>query len=240
MKPEVAFTPSSPITRSFDHKFLEEVITHPSVIKGAKGFEGIDLHRIVDNINNYLLVNEFGGFIVVNKMPGVYECHTQFLPAGRGAKVREAVIEAFDYMFINTDCERIITKAYKDNFASVKLSREFFSEEGETSDYFYYSLRYDDWVKTDRNKLAGEQFHELVKETTNHSDDTTHDYYVGASMRMAKAGNYVKAQHFYNLWAVMSGYEPLVILKNNPLVVQAGDLRLEIGEEVRLCLQGQQ
>jgi len=36
---------------------------------------------------------------------------------------------------------------------------------------------------------------------------------------------------------LMNGYEPLVILKTNPLLVQAGDLRFEIGEEVRICQQ---
>lgn len=237
MIPKPDITPASPLVRSFDYQFIESVITHPSVIKGARWKDGLTIQPVVENLNNYLLVNEFGGFIVVNQLPTVYECHTQFLPEGRGPQVRDAVKDAFDYMFINTDCERITTRAYKDNFASVKLSREFFTEEGETNEYFYYSLRYENWVKTDLNLSAGQEFHELVKETTNHGDDKTHDYHVGAAVRMAKAGNYGKAQHLFNSWALMSGYEPLVILKTNPLLVQAGDLRFEIGEEVRICQQ---
>lgn len=223
------------IARSFTAEFMAGVITHPSVIKGAKGWESIDIKPIVDNLDNYLLVNEWGGFIVIKRTAFTYECHTQFLPEGRGKGVREAVAEAFDYMFVNTDCEKIITKAYKDNPASIKLSREFFKEEGETKDYYYYSCSYTDWIRNDKNLSSGKIFHDIVEETTNHEDDEVHDYCVGFCLRMAKAGNVEKAQKLYNEWAVMSGYEPIVILRYKPLLAQIGLVRLEIGEEVRLC-----
>lgn len=224
------------INRSFDYDFIQAVIGHPSVIKGAKAWECIDLKPTIDNLDNYLLVNDFGGFVVINRMPGIYECHTQFLPDGRGEAVRAAVVDAFDYMFINTDCTRIITKAYKDNPASIALSKEFFKEEGETEEYYYYSRSYSEWVYNEKNELAGRSFHELVEETTNHDDDDTHNYHVGGCLRMAKAGNYIKAQHFYNEWAVMSGYETITILKQNPLLISVGNMKIEIGEEVRICL----
>ena len=223
------------LIRSFDCAFIESVIKHPDVIKGARAWAEIDIQSIVDNLDNYLLVNEFGGFLVISRMPGVYECHTQFLKEGRGGLVRLSVTEAFDYMFINTDCTKIVTKAYKDNPASVALSRAFFKEEGETESYYYFSHSLYNWANNEVNALEGEGFHELVKDTTNHENDSTHDYHVGMCLRMAKAGNYLKAQHYYNEWAVMSGYETITILRNNPLVVKIGSMTLEIGEEVRLC-----
>ena len=97
-------------------------------------------------------------------------------------------------------------------------------------------MNYSDWVFNDANLEAGEKFHKLVEETTNHDDDATHDYYVGACLRMANAGNYRKAQNIYNSWAMMSGYEPIRFIRECPPLATVGDMTLElINNEVRLC-----
>ena len=66
-----------------------------------------------------------------------------------------------------------------------------------------------------------------------------HDGYVGACIRLAKAGNIEKAQYIYNDWAIMSGYELAAVVKKTPLLVSIGNIIIEIGEEVVLCQQAQ-
>ena len=224
------------IVRSFNTVFLNSVLAHPAVSKGARIEEGMDISSIVNNMDNYFLATEHGGFLIIKVYEGVYECHTQFLPEGRGSHVREAVKAAFDYMFLYTDCTKVITKAYKDNPASVKLSDEFFNREGSTGDYHYYSREHKDWIISEANQKEGEGFHDMIGEDANHVDDTVHDCYVGACMRTALAGNAFKAVELYNNWAYMSGYEPLILRSVHPVVVSAGDMILEITGEVRVCL----
>lgn len=225
------------IERSFNADFINSVINHPSVREGAGVLLPVDVSDFVANPFNFLLQNEFGGFLVINVMPGIYECHTQFLPEGRGEQVIEAVGEAMLYMFTKTDCTRIITKAHIENAPAKKLSNLFFEKRGQTGDYFYYETDFWSWARKSKEcKKAGEDFHSLVEDSTNHEDDEAHDYQVGAAVLTAKE-NIKKAQMAYNNWAVMSGYEMMNIETLTPPVVRLGDMRLTINNgEVKLCL----
>lgn len=225
------------IRRDYTAEFINSVINHPSVRDGAevKGFG--DATEIVQNLNNFVLVTEFGGFVVVKKMQGIYECHTQFLPEGRGPHAVAAVKAALRYMFLKTDCTRIVTKVNVENKAVQHFTAQFFKKRGRQGNHFYYSMDFDDWVVTDEACLnEGATFHSQVKDTTNHEDDKTHDCFVGAAWLMARANNIFKAQLIYNRWAVMSGYDPLLILTETPLTVMAGTMKLAIEQESITCL----
>lgn len=226
------------IERTFDPAFLNSVIHDPSVREGAEVVAGADLSAIAADLKNFLLVNEHGGFVVIHKMQGVYECHTQFLPAGRGKKAIDAAGQAFRYMFCKTPCERVVTKVRFDNERVKRFTDLFFKQIGRTGDYLYYCCDFDDWVLRDDDcQKAGQEFHDMVEQHTNHDDDDdVHDRFVGAAALLIRAGNYSKAQYFYNRWAVMSGYEPIVKLSDQPLLARAGDMLLSFDEEVKICL----
>lgn len=225
------------IKRDYNADFINSVINHPEVKDGAE-VKGVgDASLLAANLNNFVLVTEFGGFIVIKKMAGLYECHTQFLPEGRGAHAVEAVREALRYMFTLTDCERIVTKVHVDNRHTQIFTAQFFKKRGRTGDHFYYSMDIDDWVITDSEcQKAGDEFHALLGEHKDHDDDKTHDCFAGYAWLTAKTGNVFKAQMHYNKWAVMAGYEPLLILSERPLVILVGQLRLAIDQEGITCL----
>ncbi len=224
------------IKRAYNADFINSVINDPSVKEGAE-VKGIgDLSVVVSNLENFVLQTEFGGFVGIKKMQGLYECHTQFLPEGRGAHAMEACKEALRYMFLKTDCARIVTKASVSNRATQFMAAQFFKKRGQTGEHFYYSLDFDEWVLTDALCNAeGEKFHALVEDTTNHAEDKTHDSFVGAAWLMIQSGNIYKAQFHYSKWAFMSGYEPMIILAESPLIIQAGSMRLALENGELVC-----
>lgn len=213
------------VKREFDATFINLVANDPAVKPGAKIDGFADLTEVVSDYRNVLLTYEYGGFLLLYKSPGAYEIHTLALKAGRGQMLREAAREMLGYMFFQTDCERLITTAYKDNPSAAALSREFMTEKGETEKYHYFELTYRDWVVTcDIAREAGEQFHEIVD--TNHADDVFHDHHAGGACILIRYGNILKAVKQYNEWAVMSGYQTFRIVQPMPLILSSGDMQL--------------
>jgi hypothetical protein len=225
------------IERTYNPDFINSVINDPSVRDGAE-VKGIgDVSEIIRSLNNYVLVSEFGGFVGIKKMAGLYECHTQFLPEGRGEHAVRAARESLRYMFCWTDCERIITKVHADNRPAQLFAAQFFKKRGRTGDHFYYSLDVDDWIAKDPGcQMAGEEFHRLIGDKKGHDDDATHDCFAGYAWLAAKTGNIYKAQLQYNRWAVMAGYEPIIILSERPLVVSIGSMQIAMNQESITCL----
>jgi hypothetical protein len=234
------------VKREFDAEYINAVVNDPAVKDGAKIVEIADLALVASDARNFILVYDGGGFVIINRNDGVYEVHTQALKEGRGRTLRNAITEAMEFMFFQTDCVRLLTKAWKDNPASIALSNHYFNCKGDTEENYYYELLYRDWVETSNNaKEEGEKFHALVEDQKDHiangalataiekhkddrDDDThdTHDYHVGGACLMLKYGNMFKAREMYNGWAKMSGYERIVILGTEPLVCGIGDMTL--------------
>ncbi len=216
------------LKRSFDATFINEIIAHPSVKRGAEIVGELDLTAAASDPNNVLLQNDHTAFLLLKKAPCIYEVHTQCLPQGRGPQLREAIKKAFDYMFIATDCMKVITRANEYNRASVKLSKDSFEEKGKTGHYFYFQRTIQQWLELDYGCInEGERFHKFLEGQKNHVDDQTHDAYVGAAILMAQKGNMDKAQLVYNSWCLMSGYEPIHILSRQPLICRIGDMIID-------------
>lgn len=213
------------IKREFDARYLNSVANDPAVRGGSRIKEDIDMTPMAQDYRNLILTYEGGGFLVLWKGNGVYEVHTMALKGGRGCVLRDAIKDALEYMFFRTDCERLITVAYKDNPASVALSDAFFERRGSTELLNYYELRYSNWVQQCKTaKDAGHQFHAGVE--TNHEEDDTHDYHVGGAIQLIQNGNTLKAIKLYNEWAVMSGYEQAILVNAFPLIVHIGDMKV--------------
>ncbi len=112
------------IELSRDAWFLNYVLNDPSVFPWVSlGTEGpLDITPVLDNPRNLFLKADHGGFLLIDKGEGVYEIHTQFLPAGRGRGARTAAREAMRYMFTQTDCKMLVTHCPVDNKASAWLA----------------------------------------------------------------------------------------------------------------------
>jgi hypothetical protein len=223
------------IKRTYNAEFINSVINHPSVIKGTEFKELADVSAIASDLRNHVLVNEFGGFLVIKKMEGIYECHTQFLPEGRGQLAVEAVQEAMRYMFLETDCIRIITKVNVNNKAVRLFASQFFKKRGTNGTHDYYSLDIDTWIeKDDCCRIKGRLFHAQIEDSLD--VDPLLNAFVGAAILMAQHQNVYKGQLAHNRWAVMAGYEPIIILSETPLIIRKGKHVISLqNNEVTLC-----
>lgn len=236
------------IRRTMDATLLNAVMNDPSVRPHVVADDGlVDVASLVEDPNNYALVTEFGGFLLIRHEPGVYEVHTQFLPEGRGKYAVQAMREGFRYMFIHTDCLEIITKVCEDNpaadsFAKLAGFRQRFARDnawnGKSMSYRVITI--DEWTTRDpATKKAGKAFHDrLEKEKIRkgsvlpvHDEDTAHDQYVGASFLMMREQP-VKAVWFYNKWARFSGYATIDLLSDKPVVVDVRDAIIEFGDDL--------
>lgn len=231
-----------PLRREFSAEHLNRVVNDPSVFNWVKGaFEGeyLDLTPMVQDRNNVLLMGEHGGVVFTQHQMGLYEAHTQVLPAGRGAWTLKMVNAALSYMFSRTEAVEIVTRVPEGNVAALALTRaihgdlEFRREagwilEGKVVPADLYSLSVQKWMKTApgltergqwfHNRLE-QEYSRLGKTTPQHPEDAIHDRYVGASIEMILGGQPQKAVVFYNRWAKMAGYEEIRVVTDRPLVV---------------------
>lgn len=240
------------IRQHFTADSLNMVVNDPSVYEWSRGAATgrIDLTPVVQNDNNVLLMDEYGGVLFLKHQPGVYEAHTQVLPAGRGKWALDMVNQALSWMFTRTDCVDITTRVPKGNLAARALARaihgtpEFRLEKGWIKDgqIIYadiFSLRIQDWMsKAPGLEEVGQKFHHqleeeferLGQEVELHSDDPVHDRYVGATSLMIPFQPQ-KSVIFYNRWAGMAGYQPIRIVSENPIVVDINNSLLAIENE---------
>lgn len=243
------------ITRTMDATFLNEVANNPEVrpFLGG-GLEPLDLTAKVQDPNNIALLGDDGGWLLQGMMPGVYELHTLFLPAGRGRAYFARAKEALRYVFTATDALEILTKCPDDNAgarmaASLVGFRERFRREGvwnvgqpDECGVSFQALTMDDWLARDPEiARAGEAFHEALEvakreagsENLPHPHDEAHDRVVGAAFLMAQAGFVEKAVGIYGRWARFAGYAPIMALAPNVLdvrdaIVELKDHRMEV------------
>lgn len=230
------------IQRHFTAHSINMVVNDPSVFDWVRGVgtARLDVTPALQNHSNVLLMGEYGGVLFLKHQPGVYEAHTQVLPAGRGQWTLDMVNEALKWMFTSTDCVDIMTRVPKGNLAARALAKaihgrcEFRVEKGWVKNdqiipVDVFSLRIQDWMATAPGlEQYGEDFHDkLVEEYTKmgkdvpniHPDDPVHDRYVGAAFLMVGNGQPHKGVLFYNRWAGIAGYAPISVVSDDPVVI---------------------
>jgi hypothetical protein len=239
------------LQRATDARFVNEVVNHPTVHPWVRGAHNgvIDLHDLVLNPYNVTLTAEHGAILFQCHTPGLYEAHTQVLPAGRGKWALYFVQAALMWMFTRTDAVEIVTRVPAGNRAAAALmnyicrlcgaEHDFRSPYGWTGSGGHqiaadvYSLPIQRWMRA-AGGLAerGSWFHQRLDEEwlkigkrrdDPHPDDTVHDRYVGAGCELMLGGQVRKALVFYNRFAVMSGYAPIELVCESPLAIDTHD-----------------
>jgi hypothetical protein len=254
--PSLIPLPARRLRRTLDPSFLNRVVNdasvRPWVTLGGAG--ALDVSPLVASPANIALVGDHGGFILERHEPGVYELHTQFLPAGRGPAVYEAAAEGLRHMMAATDCSEIVTRVPACNRAAEAGARRggfrpiftrdnaWTGPDGSPCAVTYYRLDVDDWREQDPTLPAvGEWFHQQLDAAMDagkvarppHPEDPAHDRAAGASVLMLKAGNAAKGVYTYNKWARLAGYSPIRLLSLNPVVVDLSDGGITVVVEVR-------
>lgn len=224
----------------------------PAVRPWLGGAEGqIDLTPLIGNPANFTLVCPAGGFVVVKLDAGLYEVHSQFRPNSNAAIA--AMRSGLEYMFLRTDCERLLTQVPDNNRAARGLARiggfrETFRREdtprGPTS---FQAISIEEWVASNGALEAhGTRFHDQLERAkqangsalVNHAYDPAHERAVGGTLRMILSGNALKGIRFYNRWALFAGYAPLNLVSEQPLTIDVVDAVVSVanGEmEFVLC-----
>lgn len=228
------------LKRTMDAAFLNEVANNPDVRPFLGGSGTLDLTPQINDPANIALVGEFGGFIVMRLGPGLYECHSIFLPDGRGQKAVEASEQGLRYCFTQTDCTEMVTKVPEGNAAALGLTRHMgFTksfqcaqtwplEDGTRGGCGYFTLAFAKWAQRDAECLrAGQWFHNRLEELTAeygktipaHFEETAHNCAVGASVLMFRAGNSMKAVNTYNTWAAIAMFPPISLKSLTPVIL---------------------
>lgn len=235
------------IRRSFDASEINPILNDHFVFRSIKlpGMKpgDIDVTSIIENPANVLLMADGGGIIFAQIEPGIYEVHTAFfkpknLADGSGPHIRNACLAAYRWMFMHTDCMTLHTKAPEFNRAAIVFApvvgwkfdfqrKEVWPTDNGMADMSYFTIRYDDWVRVAPDLVErGQSFHKKLDDEflrlgvafENHSDDETHDRYVGACAEMLR-GQPEKAVVLYNRWARVAGYAPIALLSSRPVII---------------------
>lgn len=241
------------LKRTMDAAFLNSVANHPDV-RPALGGEGpLDLSGIMANPENVALQGEGGGFVGVKIEPGVYECHSMFLPEARGPVAFDAMKEGLRYLFVQTDCLQVVTKCPDNNKAAsgaaramgfspmFRLEKAWAIEGGEKVGVEVKALTFAKWLSKDEAVEAkGKWFHERLEQVAaipEHFEDEAHNRAVGASVLMFEAGNPIKAQASYNLWAKIAGFPVIKLISLNPVIVDMDQVVVGIARDDMEVLQ---
>lgn len=248
------------LKRTMDADYLNAVANHADVRPWLGGDEpSLDLSATLANPENVALVCEGGGFVGVKLEPGVYECHSLFLPEARGDIAKAAMVEGLRYLFVQTDCIDVRTKVPHGNKAAqgaarfmgfspqFTLERGWKMHDGTMGGVDCLGLSFVKWLGRDTGVEAkGAWFHERLEARKAahgstipaHHDEPAHNRAVGAAVLMFEAGNPIKAQAAYNQWARFAGYSPIHLLGLNPVVIDVVDAIVSIQEgdmEILLC-----
>lgn len=247
------------LKRTMDAEFLNAVANSVDVRLLLGGSGQLDLTAVLADVSNVALINEFGGFVGVKLDGGLYECHSIFLPEGRGAAVVEATREGLRYLFAATDCIEVVTKVPRNNSGALGLARaagfsKVFERERawpasgqEPVGVDYFSLTFAKWRARD-NLIAerGVWFHTRLEELTAaigkeipvHEDDKAHNQAVGVAVLMLESGNPIKACGLYNRWAAFAGYPGIKLISVNPPIIDMNEAVVAVANgdmEVLLC-----
>jgi hypothetical protein len=234
---------------------LNHPLVRPWVADASEG--ALDLSARVADRRNILLLGEHGGVMFYPVMPGVYEAHTQVLPAGRGGWTRGLTQACAHWMFTRSPAYEIMTRVPQGHFAAKAATEatgmhlEFTRPKecrfrGQLVDVHIYSGRLQDWIGSAPGLVEiGARFHDRLNELARaagitapaHEPDENHNRYVGAAIEMARGGQVKKGVAFYNRWAIVARHPMVELVAIDPPTIKMdiGTLRLT-GDDVDLVV----
>lgn len=237
------------IERDYTADRINAIVNDPAVRPWVADVAAgpIDMTAEVANPANVCLVGRYGAFFCFKFWDGLYECHSQMLPDGRGKWAFDFARAGARYMFTATDCAEILTRIPEGHVAATALARAMgFSLQFTTLPECLFrsrrvpcaihSLSLQDWVRRSGGlEERGADFHDWLNTQchgTPHEPDADHNRIVGAALSMIEAGQVRKGVLFYNRYAFAARHQPIVLLGEDPprIKFDAGVLTMKNGE----------
>lgn len=241
------------LERQTDAKRLNSIVNHPDIYRWVRGPAkgALDLSEAIANPNLVCLLGTHGGILFSQIQTGLWEAHTQILPAGRGSWGRLCVQACLHWLFTRADAMEVMTRCPKGNLAATAMARAIHGTYEFTSPHGWidgdkplaadiYSLNVQTWMRTAPGLAErGQWFHKRLEaemarhnvQELSHPDDPVHDRYVGAATEMFLGGQPDKAVILYNRWAAMAGYLPVTVTSRKPLEVDIGTATIAVRGE---------
>jgi hypothetical protein len=230
------------ITRHTDARAINTVLNHPLVRPDVADLgEGlIDISAKVADPANVLLMGEHGGVFAIAILPGVYEVHTQVLPAGRGAWAYAFAREFTHWMFTRADAYELMTRIPHEHLGARSLAvrsgmKMDFSRadgcvwRGQPMAADIFSMRVQDWVR-DAAYLdeIGHDFHDALNAKAlalgvserPHGEDPVHNRHLGAAIEMVRGGQARKGVTMYCRWAIPARHTLAQLVSESPPTIR--------------------
>lgn len=207
--------------RSFDPTYFIELSNDRDLWSYDEDKVGDNIINAVNDTNNVLLMNGFGGILLMRKYHAVYEAHMVFNMAARGEIAQKSVIKGMDYMFIRTDCEKIVNNIKSHNIAAIKLADKLSRKTGSNNECVCHAISMHEWIGKQQPKGW------FLTASHNSLDDTAKKI-SRVSMEMIANGNVNKGIALYNSLALERNMECLNLLQTSPAIARIGDELLEI------------
>lgn len=111
--------------RVYDPEEMGHIINHPEVLPGSSlGLtDHFDPSPLFENPLNVCLMDDIGGFMCLYEGGGVYDCHSFFVPEGRGRAAIKVARESIRYMFDVVKARELVGRSPVENMAVRKFSR---------------------------------------------------------------------------------------------------------------------
>lgn len=237
------------IVRVGNAEELNRIVNDPSVYPWVHAnIEGpLDLTAVVETPGNHCLLGKNGAVVFVRHQDGLYEAHTQVLPAGRGPWALEFVKAALHWQFAQTDAVEIWTRVPKGNLAARALARSIggtlacrvdrgWVVDGQSVWADIFSLTVQDWMRSapGLEEIGSLFLNKLRAEYERHGrsfapvEDAATQRYLGAAVEMVRGPAPGKGAAFWNRFAAMAGLAPIRIVRVDPVMIAFDDVVLEL------------
>jgi hypothetical protein len=248
------------MTHSMDVAHFNRVANDPSVRPWLGGTGPLEFAPIIGDPSNFAFASEHGGILAVALGSGRYDIHTLFLEEGRGLEALETARDVADFLFGRTDCVEARTTVPLLNRAGLGLAKRIGFElrfesalpwhDGDTVPAGFYTLTLERWALTAPSaRHAGAEFHQALEAEKHrlgstlpgHPDDEVHDRIAGSAVIMTRGGQVEKAVRFYNVWAQVTRYDTIALLRVYPpiLDVQGFTMSMTAGGELVMLRCGE-
>lgn len=222
------------VTQSRDFSALNRLINHPDIaphVRDDSSAEEIDISPLNNHENIFLLLRDgetHAGFVfMLHRGYGVYEQHSGLLKPYRGHNALRAGRDVLRWMFINTDCGTVSTWAWSNAKHVLFMARTLgFTEEartrwpttvnGQSVDRTTFSVTLSEWARRAKDDYVEDSMR------MNFGVEPQMMGFDAMFARMVVAGQYDKAQSFYNrVAAVMGAHYVSVQCVRNACVIAA-------------------